>query len=64
VIRVDRRVPSNRAEFEAQKAQTREQVLNSVRQQRVRDYVEGLRRAAKIDDRRKRIAASVSGQTA
>ncbi len=59
VVRVDRRVSANRAEFDAQKTQTREQVLGSLRQQRVRDYLEGLRRKAKIDDRRKRIDTTI-----
>jgi peptidyl-prolyl cis-trans isomerase D len=53
VIRVDRRVESSKAEFEKQKAAQRQTVLSSLRQQRVRAFLENLRRTATVDDRRK-----------
>jgi peptidyl-prolyl cis-trans isomerase D len=53
VMRVDRRVASDRAVWEKQKPAQREQMLQRVRQQRVQQYVASLREAAKIEDRRK-----------
>ena len=47
----------------AQKAQQRLQVTNSLREQKVRLYVENLRRAAKIVDRRREINALQRRQT-
>lgn len=58
VIRVDRRVDASRAAFDAQKVAQRERILQTLRQQRVRDYLEGLRKSAKIVDRRKEINAA------
>ena len=55
VIRVDRRVNADRAAFDAQKKAQREQMVNALREQRVRDYLDGLRKSAKIEDRRKEI---------
>lgn len=57
VIRVDKRVVADTVKFGAQKATQRLQVTNSLRDQRVRMYVENLRRAAKIKDRRQEINA-------
>jgi len=53
VMRVDRRVLADRAAFEKEKQQQREQMLERVRQQRVQQYVASLRDAAKIDDNRR-----------
>jgi peptidyl-prolyl cis-trans isomerase D len=53
VMRVDRRVDADRAAFEKQKQQLREQMLERVRQQRVQQYVASLRDAAKIEDNRR-----------
>ena len=64
VIRVDRRVPSSRAEFEKQKEQQRAQVLRGMREQMVRDYLEGLRKSAKIVDSRKKLNAAARRQSA
>lgn len=64
VIRVDRRTPSNRAEFEKQKEQQRAQVLRGMREQMVRDYLEGLRKSASIVDSRKKINAASRRQSA
>ena len=57
VIRVDKQVKADSAKFAAQKATQRLQVTNSLRDQRVRMYIENLRRAAKIKDRRQEINA-------
>jgi peptidyl-prolyl cis-trans isomerase D len=58
VERVDRRVPSNRTAFDAQKEGLRQQELQQLRQERVREFLSNLRAVAKIDDRRKQIEAS------
>lgn len=57
VIRVEKRVQADTAKWAAQKATQRLQVTNSMRDQRVRMYMENLRRAAKITDHRKEINA-------
>lgn len=53
VMRVDRRVLADRAAFEKEKQQQREQMLERVRQQRVQQYVASLRDAAKVEDNRR-----------
>lgn len=58
VERVDNRIPANRAAFEAQKEGLRQQTLQQLRQERVRDFLANLRLVAKIDDNRKKIEAS------
>ncbi len=58
VERVDNRIPASRAAFEAQKDALRQQELQQLRQQRVRDFLANLRAVAKIDDKRKQIEAS------
>jgi peptidyl-prolyl cis-trans isomerase D len=63
VERVDNRVPASRAAFEAQKEVLRQQELQQLRQQRVRDFLANLRAVAKIDDRRKQIEASARRST-
>jgi len=63
VERVDRRQPANRATFETQKETLRQQALQQLRQQRVRDFLANLRATAKVDDRRKQIEASARRQT-
>jgi peptidyl-prolyl cis-trans isomerase D len=55
VERVDRRVPADSAVWLAQKAQQKAQVLQGLRQQRVRDFLANIREAAKIKDHRKKI---------
>lgn len=57
VIRVDKQVKADSVKFATQKATQRLQVTNSLRDQRVRMYIENLRRAAKIKDRRQEINA-------
>jgi peptidyl-prolyl cis-trans isomerase D len=63
VERVDNRVTGSRAAFEAQKEVLRQQELQQLRQQRVRDFLANLRAVAKIDDRRKQIEASARRST-
>ena len=63
MLRVDRRVQSDKGAWTAQKAMQREQVTNMLREQRVRDYLAGLRESAKIVDKRKDVAAAVRRQS-
>ncbi|HEV2018565.1 MAG TPA: peptidyl-prolyl cis-trans isomerase, partial [Gemmatimonadaceae bacterium] len=58
VERVDNRVPGRRAAFEAQKEALRQQSLQQLRQERVREFLTNLKAVAKIDDRRKTVEAS------
>ena len=58
VERVDRRVPANRAAFDAQKEALRQQELQQARRQRVTEYLANLRAVAKIDDKRKKVELS------
>lgn len=58
VLRTDKRVEADRKAWEAQLATQREQVTRGMRDQRIRFFLDGLRKAAKIDDRRKQIQAS------
>ena len=58
VERVDNRIPASRPAFEAQKDVLRQQALQQLRQQRVRDFLANLRAVAKLDDKRKQIEAS------
>lgn len=57
VMRVDRRTLADSTKWAAQKATQRIQVANSLREQRVRMFLENLRKAAKITDRRAEINA-------
>jgi peptidyl-prolyl cis-trans isomerase D len=63
VERVDNRVPASRAAFDTQKEALRQQELQQLRQQRVREYLANLRAVAKIDDRRKQVEASARRTT-
>jgi peptidyl-prolyl cis-trans isomerase D len=58
VERVDQRVLQDKGEWEKQKTAQRAQVLQQLRQQRVRDFLQNLRDNAKIVDRRKQIEAA------
>ena len=58
VMRVDRRVEASRAAFDAQKAEQRRQITQALRSERVRDFLDDLRKSAKIDDERQRIFAA------
>lgn len=61
VLRVDRRTNADRAIWEAQKAQQRQQLVQALRQRRVSEYLENLRKAAKIKDHRKEVLARGRG---
>ena len=58
VIRVDRRVAADRAAFEAQKKVQRDQMLQALREQKVRDYLEGLRKSADVKDNRRAVESA------
>jgi peptidyl-prolyl cis-trans isomerase D len=58
VERVDRRVPADSAAWEAQKLVQRQTEMETMRQQRVRMFLDNLRQTAKITDRRKQIEAT------
>ena len=62
VIRVDKKIAADRAVFEQQKAAQRQQALNSLRDSRVQSFLSALRKDAKIEDRRKKIQASLRRQ--
>lgn len=64
VMRVDRRVEATREAFEAQKDTQRQQVLNALRQQRVRAFLEELREDADVKDHRKDINYQLTRQPA
>jgi peptidyl-prolyl cis-trans isomerase D len=63
VLRIDRRVNADRAAFEKAKPQMRLMMTQGLRQQRVREYLLGMRRAAKIEDHRKDIMAATRRQS-
>ncbi|HUQ82555.1 MAG TPA: peptidyl-prolyl cis-trans isomerase, partial [Gemmatimonadaceae bacterium] len=56
VLRVDRRVESDRATWEAQKTAQRQGLMQGMRNQRIQAFLQQLRADAKIDDRRKRLS--------
>jgi peptidyl-prolyl cis-trans isomerase D len=64
VIRVDGRHPSDKATFEAQKADLRARRTQQMRQQRLQMYLEDLRKSATINDNRKDITAQLRRQSA
>jgi peptidyl-prolyl cis-trans isomerase D len=57
VVRVDARVNADRAAWEAQKEQQRQQLLLRLRRQRIQDFVTALRKEADVDDRRSEVQA-------
>ena len=57
VVRVDARVSADRAAWEAQKNQQRQQLLLRLRRQRIQDFVTALRKEADVDDRRGEVQA-------
>ncbi|MDQ6829301.1 MAG: peptidylprolyl isomerase, partial [Gemmatimonadota bacterium] len=61
VERLEKRVAADRAEWEKQKPAQRQQVMQGLRQQRVRDFLTGLHDSAKIVDNRKDIAQRSRG---
>jgi peptidyl-prolyl cis-trans isomerase D len=63
VLRVDSRTEATRAAFEVQKAQQRGSLTQQLRQQRVEDYMAGLRETNKIEDHRNKVNAELRRQT-
>jgi peptidyl-prolyl cis-trans isomerase D len=63
VLRVDRRVDSSRDAFEAQKAAQRANAIQVLRDSRLREFMEGLRERADIDDRRRQLNAAARTQS-
>lgn len=63
VMQVESRVEAARTAFDAQKSTQRERTVQAFREQKVRTFLENLRRDAKLVDRRKEINASVRRQT-
>jgi peptidyl-prolyl cis-trans isomerase D len=59
VLRVDRRVQADSAEWLKQVPGQRQARMQQLQQQRVQMYLQDVRQSAKIDDRRKKINASV-----
>ncbi len=62
VIRADKKVTADRATFEAQKLAQREQAMQAIRDSRVQSFLGALRKDAKIEDKRKKIQASLRRQ--
>jgi len=62
VIRVDRRVNANRAEFDAQKEALRRQRVQQLKQQRLQLFLDDLRKSADIEDHRREINAAARRQ--
>jgi peptidyl-prolyl cis-trans isomerase D len=58
VLRVDRRVNADRKAFEAQKTTQRQRQLQEQRQQVVQQFMQDLRKAAKVEDHRDQINAA------
>jgi peptidyl-prolyl cis-trans isomerase D len=58
VIRVNKRIFSDSAKWMAQKPSQREQLTRALREQRLRGFLESMKKSAKIDDRRKSIQSA------
>ncbi len=58
VLRIDRRVNASREKWEAQKQVQRTLLTRSLREERVRAYLEDLRASADIEDNRREISAA------
>jgi peptidyl-prolyl cis-trans isomerase D len=64
VLRVDKRIVADSAAWAAQQQVQKTMRLNQLRQQRVQMFLQDLRKAAKVDDRRKQINAAARRQEA
>jgi len=64
VLRVDKRVVADSTAWAAQKDAQKTARLQQLRQQRIQMYLQDLRKAAKVDDRRKSINAAARRQEA
>lgn len=53
VLRVNKRTEADRKAWEAQKAVQRQSLMQGLREQRVREYLENLRKTASVTDKRK-----------
>ncbi|MGH7680209.1 MAG: peptidylprolyl isomerase [Gemmatimonadaceae bacterium] len=62
VLRVERRVNADRAAFEKEIANLRRQRVQAMKQQRLRLFLEDLRKSAKVEDHRKEINATARRQ--
>jgi hypothetical protein len=62
VLRVDKRVVADSTAWTAQKEVEKATRLQQLRQQRIQMYLQDLRKAAKVDDRRKQINAAARRQ--
>jgi peptidyl-prolyl cis-trans isomerase D len=62
VIRVDKRVLADSSAWAAQKQAQRATRLQQLRQQRLQMFISDIRKAAKVDDRRKQIQAATRRQ--
>jgi peptidyl-prolyl cis-trans isomerase D len=63
VLRVERRVQADSSVWEKQKDAQRKQAVASLRESRVRNYMDGLRKASKIKDRRKELNEAARAQS-
>ena len=64
VLRVDRRVDASKPEFDSQKVGQRAQLMQQLRQQRVDEYLTGLRERVKVEDNRSTVNAQMRRQSA
>ena len=63
VLRVDARTEASKTAFEAEKSGQRAQFLQSLRQQRVEEFLANLRDRMRLDDRRTTVLAQLRRQT-
>ncbi len=63
VMRVDARSEASKVAFETQKDEQRAQLTQSLRQQRVEEFLKGLRENVKVDDHRTKVMAQLRRQT-
>lgn len=63
VLRVDARVDADRTAFEAEKTIQRTQYTQSLRQQKVDEYLNNLRESVKVDDRRVEVLSQLRRQS-
>ena len=63
VLRVDRRVEADSAAWAAQKTTQRERIVGRLRQQKVQEFLQNLRRAADVEDRRDEVMEAARAAT-
>ena len=64
VMRVEKRSDASRVAFEVQKAQQRQELIQSMRQQRVQEYLTNLRESVQVDDHRTKVLGAIRRQSA